>query len=274
MMNHCLLSYPQAPGRLFSYLMAACLALPVFAADSADRNELLSNPVIRELPPNDDKPASAIEWFGSVGATYIDAQDGSKLWLTPFALDAQLNRDTTLRVEGDGFGHIDLDGNTTQGFSNVTLIASHVVFRNEASRVRLAVGASAPGSDGIGSSGAKQRVSASYSRNLSSRWSMLAAGRLTRRNQDPLPGASRIEQYGRLQTGYTLDPPIASSLLPRAVFVLIERTYRHGAGGATQATASYEFPLSATLGGSISFTRGLSTGLRDNTVAFDLLFGF
>jgi hypothetical protein len=273
MMNHCLLSNPQAPGRLFSFLVAACLALPVFAADGADRSELLTNPVIRELPPGDDKP-DAIEWFGSVGATYIDAEDGSKLWLTPFTLDAQLSRDTTLRVEGDGFGHIDFDGSTTQGFSNVTLIASQVVFRNEASRVRLAIGASAPGSNGTGSSGAKQRVSASYSRNLSPSWSLLAAGRLTRRNQDPLPGASRIEQYGRLQAGYTLDPPIATSLLPRAVTVLLERTYRHGAGGTTQATASYEFPLSAKLGGAISFTRGLSTGLRDNTLAFDLLFGF
>lgn len=273
-MNPRRLPHHPAKARVLGLLVATCLALPVFAADSAERSELLANPAIRELPQSDEKPASAIEWFGSIGATYIAAEDGSKIWLTPFTLDAQLNRDTTLRIEGDGFGHIALDGNRTQGFSNLTLIASHVVYRNEASRVRLAVGASAPGSHGIGSSGAKQRVAASYSRRLSPNWSLLAAGRLTRRNQDPLPGASRIEQYGRLQTSYTLDQPIASSLLPRAVTVLLERNYRHGAGGATQATASYEFPLGARLGGSISFTRGLSAGLRDNTVAFDLLFGF
>jgi hypothetical protein len=273
-MNPRRLPHRPANARILSLLVATCLALPVFAADNTDRSELLANPAIRELPQGDEKPDS-IEWFGSVGATYIAAEDGSKLWLTPFSLDAQLNRDTTLRVEGDGFGHFDLDGSTTQGFSNLTLIASQVVYRNEASRVRLALGASAPGSRGIGSSGgAKQRIDASYSRRLSPNWSMLAAGRLTRRNQDPLPGASRIEQYGRLQTSYTLDQPIASSLLPRAVIVLLERTYRHGASGASQATASYEFPLSARLGGSISFTRGLSAGLRDNTVAFDLLFGF
>ena len=223
---------------------------------------------------NNAKPAAAIEWFGSVGATYIDAEDGSKIWLTPFSLDAQLNRDTTVRVEGDGYGHIDIDGNKTQGFSNVSLIASHVVYRNEASRVRLALGATAPGSSGIGSNGAKQRISASYSRRLSPNWSMLASGRLIRRNRDPLAGQSRFEQYGRVQTSYTLDAPAASRLLPRAVIVLLERSYRHGAGGSTQATASYEFPLSAKFGASIGFTRGLSAGLRDNTVAFDLLFGF
>jgi hypothetical protein len=33
------------------------------------------------------------------------------------------------------------------------------------------------------------------------------------------------------------------------------------------------FPLSAKLGASIGATRSLTTGLRDNTLAFDLLHG-
>lgn len=254
-------------------LLAAGPATSLLAADTV-RGDFLPDADIRSVRKDEGKTSPAIEWSGSIGATYIDAEDGSKIWLTPFTLEARLNRDTTLKLEGDGYGYVDFGGTTTQGFNNITLIASHVVYRNEASRVRLALGAIAPGSSGIGSRAAKQRISASYYRQLSSSWSLLATGRLTRRNQDPLPGERRIEQYGGLQTSYTLDQPMASSLLPRAVIVQLERSYRHGAGGSTQATASYEFPLGAKLGGSLGFTRGLTAGLRDNTFAFDLLFAF
>ena len=251
-----------------------CLAQPAFAADT-DRGEFFTDSNTRDLRQDERKPASAIAWFGSFGTTYIDAEDGSKIWLTPFYLDATVNRNTTFTIESDGYGRIDFGGNTTQGFSNITLIASQVVYRSEASRLRLGVGASAPGSSGIGSQGGKQRISASYSRQLSSNWSLLASGRLSRRNQEPRPGERRIEQFGRLQTSYTFDTtPKALGLLPRALVLRLERGYRHGAGGSSQATASYEFPLSAKLGASIGVTRGLTAGLRDNTFAFDLLFGF
>lgn len=272
-MNHRPRRHYPAAAFLIGLLLAAGPAAPLFAADTV-RGEFVPETDLRDLRKDGDKVPAGVAWFGSLGVSHIDAEDGSKLWLTPFTLDAELSRDTFVRIEGDGYGHVDLGGVKTQGFNNLTLIASQVVYRDEASRVRLSLGATAPGSSGIGSRGAKQRIAASYSRQLSRSWSVLVSGRLNRRNQDPLPGASRIEQFGRLQTSYALDDPNASRLLQRAVVVQLQRDYRHGAGGSTQATASYEFPLGAKLGGSIGYTRGLSPGLRDNTVAFDLLFAF
>ena len=272
-MNHRFRLHRHAIARLPGLLTAIFPALPAFAADM-DRSEFFTGSNTLDVRQDDRKPAFAVEWFGSVGATYIDAEDGGKIALTPFFLDATVNRNTMFTIEGDGYGRIDFGGNRTQGFSNFVLTASQVVYRSEASRLRLGVGASVPGSSGIGSQGGKQRISASYSRQLSSQWAVLVSGRLSRRNQEPRPGERRVEQFGRVQTSYTPDMAEASGLLPRALIFRLERGHRHGAGGSSQASASYEFPLSAKLGASIGFTRGLTAGLRDNTVAFDLLFGF
>jgi hypothetical protein len=253
-------------------LIFAYLVLP-HAAAQTDRGDSFIDTDSRQSLKNDSK-AAATKWSGSVGVAFIDAEDGSKIKLTPFTLDVKLKTDTTLKIEGDGYGRIDFAGNTTQGFNNITLIASQVVYRDAVSRVRLSLGATTPGSSGIGSQSAKQRVSANYTRNINTNWSVQASGKLTRRNQEPRAGESRMEQSARLQTTYTFDADSPTSRPPSALIIQIERDYRRGVGGSSKATASYEFPLSATLSGSIGFTRGLTPGLRDNTVAFDLLFGF
>ena len=249
------------------------MALPVFAAEP-DRGDAFTASDLRDLRRASDTAGSSNQWFGSAGMAYIRAEDGGRIWLTPFSLDARLNRNTTLTLEGDGFGRISVDGTTTRGFNNVTLIASQVVYRDDASRLRLAVGATAPGSSGIGSRGSKHRISASYSRTLSEHWAVGLSAKLTRRNQEPRPGESRLEQSGRLQTTYTFDERVPAGLLPPALVFQLERDHRRGAGGLTEASARYEFPLTRKLGASIGFTRGLTARLRDNTFAFDLLFSF
>jgi hypothetical protein len=253
--------------------VVAWLALPAMAAEP-DRSDAFTASDIRDLRQGNGPSGPANRWFGSAGAAYIRAEDGGRLWLTPFSLDARLNRDTTLTLEGDGFGRIAVDGSTTRGFNNVTLIASQVVYRDAASRLRLGLGATAPGSSGIGSRGSKDRISASYSRTLSEQWAVGLSAKLTRRHQEPRPGESRMEQSGRVQTTYTFDEREPAGLLPPALVFELEREHRRGAGGLTEATARYEFPLTRTLGASIGFTRGLTAGLRDNTFAFDLLFSF
>lgn len=249
------------------------LMLPAMAAEP-DNSDAFTASDIRDLRQANDQVRPANQWFGSLGAAYIHAEDGSRIWLTPFSFDARLNRNTTLTLEGDGFGSIAADGSTVRGFNNVTLIASQVVYRDDASRLRLAVGATAPGSSGIGSRHSKQRISARYSRTLSEHWTVGVSAKLTRRSQEPRPGESRLEQSGRVQTTYTFNERQPSSLLPPALVFQLERDYRRGAGGLTEATARYEFPLSRKLGASVGFTRGLTDGLRDNTLAFDLLFSF
>jgi hypothetical protein len=262
------------PGLAVATLVTAWLALPVLAAEP-DRSEAFTASDLRDLRRGSETSGSTPNpWFGSVGAAYIHAEDGSRTWLTPFSLDFRLNRNTTLTLEGDGYGRIAFDGTTTRGFNNVTLIASQVVYRDKASRLRLAVGATAPGSSGIGSRGSRQRVSASYSRTLSEHWALGLSAKLTRRNQQPRPGESRMEQSARVQTTYTFDERQPAGLLPPALVFQLEREHRRGAGGLTQATARYEFPLTRQLGASIGFTRGLTAGLRDHTFAFDLLFSF
>lgn len=253
--------------------MAMSVSMPVHAT-APDRGEAFTASDIRDLRQTDEQVSASWQWFGSLGAAFIRAEDGTRLWVTPFALDARLSRATTLTLDGDGFGRIALDGTTTRGFNNVTLIASHVVYRDDASRLRLAVGATAPGSSGIGSRGSKHRFSASYSRTLSAHWALGLSAKLTRRNHEPRSGESRMEQSGRLQTTYTFDERQPASLLPPVLVLQLERDHRRGAGGLTQATARYEFPLTPRLGASIGFTRGLTAGLRDNTFAIDMLFGF
>lgn len=254
-------------------VVATCLTLPVHAAEP-DRSEAFTASDIRDLRRGSEKSGTSDLWIGSVGAAYIRAEDGARVWLTPLSLDFKLNRNTTLTLESDGYGRIAIDGTTTRGFNNVTLIASRVVYRDDASRLRLAVGATAPGSSGIGSRGSKQRVSASYSRTLSEHWALGLAAKLIRRNQEPRPGESRMEHSARVQTTYTFDERQPAGLLPPALVFQLEREHRRGAGGLTEATVKYEFPLSRKLGASIGFTRGLTAGLRDNTFAFDLLFSF
>jgi hypothetical protein len=253
--------------------VVVCLALPALAAEP-DRSEAFTASDIRDLRRGSEKSGASDLWFGSVGAAYIRAEDGARVWLTPVSLDYQLNRDTTLTLESDGYGRIASDGTTTSGFNNLTLIASRVVYRDDASRLRLAIGATAPGSSGIGSRGSKQRISASYSRTLSEHWALGLSAKLTRRNQELRAGESRFEQSGRVQTTYTFDERQPAGLLPPALVFQLEREHRRGAGGLTEATAKVEFPLSRKLGASLGFSRGLTAGLRDNTFAFDLLFSF
>ena len=261
------------PGFAIATFAAAWLALPALAAEP-DRSESFTASDIRDVRQGSATSGSTKQWFGSAGVVYIRAEDGAKIWLTPFSLDARINRNTTLTVEGDGYGRIAVDGTTTRGFNNVTLIASQVVYRDNASRLRLAVGATAPGSSGIGSRGSKQRISAGYSRTLNEHWALGLSARLTRRNHNPPPGESRIEQSARVQTTYTFDEVQPAGLLPPALTFKLEREHRGGAGGLTEATTRYEFPLTRELGASVGFTRGLTAGLRDNTFAFDLLFSF
>jgi hypothetical protein len=253
--------------------VVVCLALPALAAEP-DRSEAFTASDIRDLRRGSEKSGASDLWFGSVGAAYIRAEDGARVWLTPVSLDYRLNRDTTLTLESDGYGRIAVDDTTTSGFNNLTLIASRVVYRDDASRLRLAIGATAPGSSGIGSRGSKQRISASYSRTLSEHWALGLSAKLTRRNQELRAGESRFEQSGRVQTTYTFDERQPAGLLPPALVFQLEREHRRGAGGLTEATAKVEFPLSRKLGASLGFSRGLTAGLRDNTFAFDLLFSF
>ena len=256
---------------MVGWMLATCLVSSAFCADETRRDFVDKS--AQRVAPQDG--GAAIEWSGSLGLAFIDAQDGGKTWLTPFSLEAGLTRNTTVKLEGDGYGRTSFEGDVTQGFNNLTLTASHVVYRDDASRLRLAIGATAPGSSGVGSRGARQRISASYSRRLSSQWAVQVSARLNRRNDDPRPDESRFNKLERLRATYLFEAaPTQTRYIERALIMQLERDYRRGAGGLTQAMLNYEFPLTNKLGASIGFSRGLTSGLRDNTLAFDLLYTF
>jgi hypothetical protein len=242
--------------------------LPALAAEP-DRSEPATASDSWDLRRNNPELSGPRRWFGSIGAAHTRAEDRSRTWSTPFFIDYKLDRDTTFTLEGDGYSWISADGATAQGFNNLTLIASQVVYRDEASRLRLSAGATSPGTSGIGSRGSRQRISANYRRYFGEHWTAGLSARLIRRNEALRPGEDRVERYGRLETVYTFDES-----QPAALVLELERKYRRGAGGSTDATVRYEFPLTRTLGASLGFTRGLTTGLRDNTFAVDLLFSF
>lgn len=80
------------------FLVTAWLALPVLAAEP-DRSDAFTASDIRDLPRGTGSSSPANPWFGSAGAAYIRAEDGGRIWLTPFSLDARLNRNTALTLE-------------------------------------------------------------------------------------------------------------------------------------------------------------------------------
>jgi hypothetical protein len=279
---------PEAMIQIIVILAFSALAMPSFAA-SPVTNDLARSEmrvlrqdsrlsgreiaVSRRSMPKADLPPK-IDWDFSVGAAYTDAEDGSKTWATPFLLKASFNgRKTAVKLFGDGYSDTNSSTGNTSGANDVTAALSHALIQDEASRWVGEIGLTIPAGGEVGSSAARQRLGATYLRAFSESWDALASARLTRVNGDQPIGASRIGQSGVLQATYNFVDAPGTDL----VFQLA-RSYRSGIGGASQLAATVDFPITARKDkgpiGSITFTHGITSGARDNSIELDISFSF
>lgn len=237
------------------------LALGVLAAGAAVGQAPVANP--------------GTQWQASVGAAYTRAEDGSRILLTPFALDASLTRNTSVKVEGDGFGRITQDGEVLRGFNNVTLTLSQVLHRDTQQRLRIGAGLTIPARGELGSRNTRQIALVSYTRALQPHWEAGVSAKLTRRSGTLREDAGRVEQSGRIKLLYLPDADASTrQAVERSVLLELMREHRRGAGGYTEATVGCEWPVGPSWGAGLRLSRGLTTGLRDTTLALDWIVVF
>ena len=236
----------------------------------------LAETQIPECPDWSKIKWSSIDWTATVGASYTDGENHDKTWLTPFEIDADLTKCTTLKLIGDGYGYVRPGaGGTNDGLNDATLTLSQRIYKDEKSTMRIGLGFAIPAGGELGSTSGQEKFSVSYIRNITGSWSMLGAGRLSYLNGDQTDGISRIGKFGLVQFTYDLNHG-QSAPVSHDIYIQLARSQRSGASGQTQALIEYEFPIAATptLGYAISAFRGLSSGTRDNGLEFDVTFSF
>ncbi len=223
--------------------------------------------------------APAVAWDVSIGVAYTDAEDDTKVWNTPFVLKATFNdRIDSLKVTGDGYTRVKApDGETANGFSDVSLGFAHTFYKKvenqRATKLLGSLGYTIPSHGEVGSSSGKARIGATYLAPLVGAWDGLVTASLSRSSAEPAPGTSRVGRSIFVQAAYSFKDAPGSD-----VAFQFSRSYRQGVGGSSQATAAYEFPVTSKGEngwiGSLSFTRGLTSGSRDNSIEFDLSLSF
>ena len=232
----------------------------------------------REIKSLDRAAAEAappIAWDMSIGIAYTDAQDGSKSTSSPFLLKAKFNEGkTSIKLTGDGFARVKTSDGSSSGLSDVTVTLAHLLGSHKTidgtAKLVGEIGYTIPSHSDVGSTKGRERIGLAFSLPFSQAWAGRASARLIRFEEDPPAGVSRVSRSGIVQTTYTfLDAPGTD------IVIQLERSYRPGAGGTSQATVTYDFPMTYKgFIGSIGFTRGLTSGARDNSLEFDISLSF
>ena len=259
--------------RLICGLLVLTAPLDVFAQAAREpasrdlrRDARLTGQDIAELRAV--KALQGVDWKLTVGTAATKAENGDTRWAVPFQLRARFNEGrSALKVSGDGYSRIQSKDGTASGFNDLNLIGTQLLSDD----FLVEAGVTLPAGGDIGSDEGRERIGLVYNRVLSRRWDAEFHVRLTRYDADPKPGVARIRRQGLVQAAYHLDAPHTHVL-----FQLL-RSYRPGSSSASQGALAYEFPLQQKRRpavGSLSFTRGLTSGARDNTVEFDVSLRF
>jgi hypothetical protein len=203
-----------------------------------------------------------------LGVAYTDAESGERRWAIPFEYRVRFNeRRTYLKASGDGYVDSRSDEGDASGLANVNLAVTHRL----AEGWRGTLGITLPTGGEVGSERGRERVGLSYERDLWERWSGLIKLQLVRYDADPEPGESRMRRQGLVQIAYTFD----ADTLALAQF---ERFHRPGVTSASVATLGYQMSVGRTASGpvvgALTFSRGLSEGLRDTTIELDVCLKF
>ena len=213
-----------------------------------------------------------VQWDFSLGLAYTHGDDGSRTTNTPFELAASMlpDKKAVFKLQSDGYAHSRLGGATASGFSDVNLSGSYAVVKEPGVSLRLGAGLKLGSRSDVGSDSNAGFVSASYTRVFAEQFVGTVIGKLRRDFDDAPPGISRNVRTGVLQLAYNFKEPQDTD-----VFAQVVRSHRSGAGGATFAVLGTDFPLSrffagSAWGGSLSVSRGLTSGARDTGIEFDI----
>jgi len=149
----------------------------------------------------------------------------------------------------------------------VTLSATYAVSGSGATGLVVGAGVTVPTAGEVGSTSASQQLLARYGFSLTKQWGAALIGTVGRGNAEPDEGASRITWGGAAQAVHVIDSSTDVALK-------LSRQYRQGAGGSTSIVAVTDFPLWGSIGGTLSYGNGLTSGKRDKSLEFDLTFQF
>ena len=214
----------------------------------------------------------AVDYRLLLGAAYTDAESEERRWATPFEFRARFNdRKTYFKLSGDGYvvstPPAEDETDAASGLANVNVGIGHRL----AEGWRGFVGLTIPTHGEVGSKRGRERVSLSYEHGFSKKWSGLIKAQIVRFDADPAPDESRYRRHGLVQLVYNFNPETLA-------LVQLERAHRPGVSSASAATVTYQMPIGKTVGGPllgiINYSRGLTEGLRDNTIEFDVCLRF
>ena len=210
-----------------------------------------------------------IEWEATIGAGYTHGEDGSKTWNAPFEVLVKWNEGATkIKLGGDGYTRSEQGQDVASGVSDLRLTLTHRLLKWEdkaslSGNMALVL----PTAGDVGARTAQQRLGLSYLNNFNASWSWGVRGTGSHNNRTFKAGASASGLSGGANFAYSFDPE-------RTLTLDISRSYRRGAGGASALSASFDFPLTNSVVGSVGLSRGLTTGARDNSLEFDLNYAF
>jgi len=89
--------------------------------------------------------APPVEWTGTFGLSYTDAEDGSRTWLSPLDVQAEFkNVKTSVDLYADGYGYSRSDGDSLSGFTDPTLAAWHKPIQAKAYDLAVGGGITVP----------------------------------------------------------------------------------------------------------------------------------
>jgi hypothetical protein len=253
-------------------LLASCNALAQTAPERAERAE------IRELRRDSILTAQEIaeprvaDHSLLLGVAYTDAESGERRWATPFEFRTRFNkRRTYFKLSGDGYvvsrPSAEEETDPASGLANLNAGIGHKLTDNW----RGFVGLTIPAHGEVGSKRGRERVSLSYEHGLWDKWSGLIKAQVVRFDADPAPDESRYRYHGLVQLAYNFQENTLA-------LAQLERAHRPGVSSASAATFTYQMPIGRTTGGPllgvVNYSRGLTEGLRDNTIEFDICLRF
>ncbi len=220
----------------------------------------------RAMAPTEAAPKVVYDL--SLGVAYTRADGGGGHgWATPFDASATFNeKKTSIRVNGDGFARNSAGGESESGWSDVSVSATHRVYKDDNSNAKLGLGFKVGAGGSVGSDTDAFFLTASYSRKLDLHWGASASAKL-RKDLNHVPaGTSPYVYSGGLQVVYGFDEGKGVS----SAFAQLGRALRKGGSGSSFAVVGAEFAAFGKWTPTVSVAKGLTRGGRDTTLELDL----
>ena len=198
-----------------------------------------------------------------VGASYDKDESSVKVWSTPFDWSYKFKlangKTWKLKVTGDGLEHDSSPDASGTGLADVKVLAFYPLIDKA---LTGAIGLSIPTHGAVGSRYAGQLAKLIYGLDLSPVWSVTLIGTLAHKDHS-MAGVSQYTRVAYAEVDYQVSDG-------HTVLAGIRRGVTGGAGGTTDASLEYDFPLAAKFGGQLSVTRGLTSGQKHTGFEFDI----